>query len=163
MDKSHYLRRTGDPGGQPRHQRRPNHERAAHKPPFEDPHHFEDYYFSKDGLYFEYPLAKIAHFRTSHTSKERRTLRKTGAQFGVTANGVRRESPAENRLPVNATHLFGSPRVISPKHQPGRAITKNVAKKGSFVEPRKRGPLHHRADGSGSSARVATTATARSG
>jgi hypothetical protein len=95
MDKSHYLRRTGDPGGQPRHQRRPNHERAAHKPPFEDPHHFEDYYFSKDGLYFEYPLAKIAHFRTLHTSKDRRSVwrdrewRSPGVARGKSASGQR--------------------------------------------------------------------------
>jgi hypothetical protein len=95
MDRSHYLRRTGDPGGQPRDQRRPNHERGAHKPPFEDPHHFEDYYFSKDGLCFEYPLAKIAHFQTLHTSNDRDSIRRDcewrppGSARGESASGQR--------------------------------------------------------------------------
>jgi hypothetical protein len=95
MHRSHYLRRTGDPDGQPHGQRRPNREQAAHMTSFEDPHHFEDYRFSKDWLPFEYAFVKIAHFQTPHTSNDRDSIRRDrewrppGSARGESASGQR--------------------------------------------------------------------------
>jgi hypothetical protein len=108
MDRSHYLRRTGDPGGQPR----PNREHAAHMTSFEDPHHFEDYCFSKDWLPFEYPLAKIAHFQILHTSNDRNSIRR-GCEWrpGI----ARRESASGQRDAFVWVALSTQPRTSAGK------------------------------------------------